>query len=108
MNVSYHFHFNDNSRELRAIKKGIKKIMSTLEEMEVILGEINESTDEIAADLDDLIATVTGGLTGDEAAKVVTGLRDVQERLRGTASEWPVMEPEPEPEFLEEGFASRG
>lgn len=73
--------------------------MSAFADVKLELGVINEATNEIASDIDDLIALMTkpGGMTEAEAVEVVSDLRGVSEKLKGIAAKHPAPPAEPPP-----------
>lgn len=90
-------HTGGGSRALARIERKLDTIMGVLDDMRVVLGEINVATDEIAADVEDLMDKVVGGLTADEAAEVGASLGAIRDRLKGVAEEWPMAAPVDEP-----------
>ncbi len=58
----------------------------TANELKAELVEANETTNEIAADLDDLLKRLEGGLSAVEAADVKTQIVALKEKLKGVAS----------------------
>lgn len=69
--------------------------MSAFTDVKTELGVINTTTNEIATDIDELIAKLTqpGGMSEAEAAEVVTELRAVSTTLKGVASKYPAVPP---------------
>lgn len=64
--------------------------MSVVDDLKATLGEINATTDEIAADVTELISKLP-----DEPGlqEVKAGLTAVSERLKGVAAQYPVLPP---------------
>lgn len=89
-----------NDRQTQAILKRLaemdKKIMSAFTDVKEELGIINGTTNEIAADIDELIAgSIKPGMTEAEAAEVVADLRGLSTTLKGVAAKHPVVTPPP-------------
>lgn len=99
MKLVFNFHIGsvsvhcggDSDMRLARIEERLETIMGVLDDMRVTLGEINETTDELAADIDDLMARLAGGITAEEADDFADELGAVRDRLRGVAGEWPVV-----------------
>lgn len=74
-----------------------RNIMAAFEDLKVVLGEINGTTNEIATDIDELIAKLSqpGGLTEAQAQEIVTDLRGHSETLKAVASKYPPPTPPP-------------
>jgi hypothetical protein len=72
-----------------AIKHTGVQIMAAVDDMRSELESINSSTNDIAADLDELIGRVSGGVSPSDAEAIVAELRAKSEALRGVASKWP-------------------
>jgi len=74
-----------------------KNIMAAFEDIKRELGVINGTTNEIAADIDELIAKLsqTGGVTEAQAQEIVTDLQGLSTTLKGVASKYPVQPPPP-------------
>lgn len=70
--------------------------MAAFDDIKKELGAINETTNEIASDLDELIATIgqPGGLTEAQAQEVVADLQGISTTLKGVAAKYPVPAPE--------------
>jgi hypothetical protein len=67
-------------------------IMAAFDEMKAELATINVTTNELAEDLDDVIAKLaaaTGGvLTPEQAAEIVDDLKATSEGLKAVAAKW--------------------
>lgn len=74
--------------------------MAIFDELKAELVSINETTNEIAQDVDDLVAKIQAAtgkvLTEAEAAEILTGLKATSEGLKTVASKWtPETQPTP-------------
>jgi methyl-accepting chemotaxis protein len=69
-----------------------------IDDINALLGEINDSTNNIAADLDRIADQAEGGLTAGEAEDVVNQLRSASEALKAVAARNPEPGETPEPE----------
>lgn len=67
------------------------KIMAAFEDLKAVLGEINGTTNEIASDIDEIIAKLNqpGGLTEAQAQEIVTDLRGHSDTLKAVAAKYP-------------------
>lgn len=96
-----HIHNHGDEKLLSEIKSINSKISIMGEKLDAILAElsvINESTNNIAADLDRLANQIAGGLTAEEADSVVTQLKTTSEQLKAIAAKNPETgEPTPPP-----------
>ena len=73
-----------------------RNIMPVLDDIKRELGVINGTTNEIAADIDELITKISGGgLTEAEAQSIVTDLQGLSTTLKGVAEKYPVVPPPP-------------
>jgi chromosome segregation ATPase len=95
-NNYYYFPDSGDNKLLSKIFDQIKSINSKLEIMgekldaiKAELSAINESTNNIAADLDRLADQITGGLTAAEAESVVSELKSTSEQLKAIAAKNP-------------------
>ncbi len=92
MHIHLHIHtHNDGDNK---ILLGINSIIQKLQFMsdqndkiQALLGEINGSTNNIAADLERLAGIINGGLTADEATKVVADLQAAADKLKAVADQ---------------------
>jgi methyl-accepting chemotaxis protein len=97
----YHIHnhvdLDEVLKELKKINQKLTTMAKKIEDINALLTEINDSTNNIAADLDRIADQAEGGLTADEADSVVTQLRAASDALKAVAARNP--EPgTPEPE----------
>ena len=70
--------------------------MPTKAEFDAALAEINDATNNIAADIERLAGQIgTGGLTADEEAAILAEFQGVATRLRGIADTTPEDAPPP-------------
>lgn len=72
------------------------KIMATLEQFQTALADINDATNNIAADIERLAGQISGGMTADQEAEVLSQLQGAAERLRAVAATTPEDEESPE------------
>lgn len=72
-----------------------KRIMAAIDDVRAELGKINATTNEIAADIDELITKIgqPGGMSEAEAQEVVESLKGVSTTLQGVAAKYPVPPP---------------
>lgn len=75
------------------------KIMAAYENLKAILGEINGTTNEIADDVDEVIAKLSnpGGLTEAQAQEIIRDLGGASTKLKEVAAKYPVPTPPAEP-----------
>jgi|SRR5687767_4059990 len=93
MNFNFTFNVHDSDHLNRIeqkigtlITQGVK-IMATMAELEQELTEINSSTNEIAADIDDLVAKLAaGGLSKEETESILSQVQALRGRLQGIAA----------------------
>ena len=69
----------------RLISQG-EHIMAKVDELKAELVDINTSTNEIAADIDNLLGRLTGGLSDAEANEVKDQLTALKTQLQGIAA----------------------
>lgn len=69
------------------------KIMSAFDDIKKELGTINETTNEIASDIDELITKIGTGMTDAQAQEVVTDLQGISTTLKGVAAKYPAPPP---------------
>lgn len=107
MRITFDVNVNLNMARDSEIIDLLKKITNQntnmakkIDEINAQLDEINDATNNIAADLDRLAGQTEGGLTPEEAESVTSRLRDSATALRAVANRNPEpTEPtEPEPE----------
>ncbi len=82
MELHIHIHHHDNETKL-------DKIMAKIDDINTLLTEINDSTNNIAADLDRIAQQAEGGLSAQEAESVVTQLRSASDALKAVADRNP-------------------
>ncbi len=63
--------------------------MAKIDDINTLLTEINDSTNNIAADLDRIAQQAEGGLSAQEAESVVTQLRSASDALKAVAARNP-------------------
>lgn len=82
---------NNNQAILNRLAQIERNIMAAFEDLKTVLGEINGTTNEIAADLDEVIAKLNqpGGLTEAQAQEIVDDLRRHSDTLKGVAAKYP-------------------
>lgn len=73
---------------VRALRKQGVSLMSKLDELKQELVEANTVTNEIASDVDGLVARLEGGLSPAEADEVKGQLVALKERLTGVAAKY--------------------
>lgn len=73
--------------------------MAAFDDLKAELGVINGTTNEIAADLDEVIAQLSNprGLTEAQAQEIVSDLKSTSTTLKGIAAKYPAP-PTPPPE----------
>lgn len=81
---------------LNRLDKLENKIMAAFEDIKKELGVINETTSEIASDIDELITKIGTGMTDAQAQEVVTDLQGISTTLKGVAAKYPAPTPPPE------------
>jgi predicted nucleic acid-binding Zn-ribbon protein len=87
MRIEVHVHLHHSATlesKIDKILEGQNKLMATAAELKQELVDINTTTDEIAADVDDLVNNVPNGSEFDE---VRDGLKALGTRLKGIASQ---------------------
>jgi methyl-accepting chemotaxis protein len=92
IHIHIHHHNLGDEKVLSEIKSINSKIEIMGEKLDAIRAElsvINESTNNIAADLDRLAGQITGGLSAEEADSVVADLRATSEQLKAIAAKNP-------------------
>ncbi len=80
-----------NSVILFIILKQQFKIMSKLDDINALVAGINDSTNNIAADLERIAGGLSGGLTAAEADSVIAELQAAADKLKAVAD----INPEP-------------
>jgi methyl-accepting chemotaxis protein len=105
INVYHHFPGKGKDELMEKIFEQLKSINTKIEIMgekldaiNSALAEINDSTNNIAADLDRLAQQISGGLTAAEADSVVSELKTTSDQLKAIAAKNPETgEPTPPP-----------
>jgi methyl-accepting chemotaxis protein len=101
MEIHIHLHHHHDDKlftEIKSINSKIEKMGEKLDAIKAELSVINESTNNIAADLDRLAGQISGGLTAEEADSVVAELRTTSDQLKAIAAKNPETgEPTPPP-----------
>lgn len=93
-----HIHMDNPTgiqRQLTEILKGIRILMADVEDIQAKLAEANETTNEIAADLQELLDKINTGMSAEAVAAVKAGLSAHVEALKGVAAVVPEAEPPP-------------
>lgn len=87
----HHHHHGDEKvlSEIKSINTKLEIMGEKLDAIKAELSAINESTNNIAADLDRLADQITGGLTSAEADSVVSELKSTSEQLKAIAAKNP-------------------
>lgn len=91
MRIDLYVHNNSHSTSLESkvdeILHILEGLVAKVDELNAELVEINNVTNEIAADIDDLVAKVgEGSMSAAEADAVKSQLTDLKTRLTGIAS----------------------
>jgi methyl-accepting chemotaxis protein len=91
MEIHIHIHHHDEKlfTEIKSINSKIEIMGEKLDAIKAELAAINDSTNNIAADLDRLAAQIAGGLTAEEADSVVSQLTATSEQLKAIAAKNP-------------------
>lgn len=103
MEIHIHVHHHNNGDEkvlevLNSLNTKIEIMGEKLDAIKAELSVINESTNNIAADLDRLAGIISGGLTAEEADSVVADLKTTSDQLKAIAAKNPETgEPTPPP-----------
>ena len=96
--IDVHIHLHTvNEDKLDTIIENQEKLMSKADELKAELVEANEVTNELAADVDDLLKRMAeGGLSPTETEEVKAQLAALKEKLKGVAAlHTPVASPGP-------------
>jgi hypothetical protein len=94
IHVHHHNHGDENVlSEIKSINQKLKIMGEKLDAIKAELSAINESTNNIAADLDRLAGIISGGLTAEEADSVVADLKTTSDKLKAIAAINPEAEP---------------
>lgn len=96
MRIDVHHYFHDDPTHVGILSKILDKVekvyqqgVKILAKVDELLAELqaaNETTNEIAADLDDLLARLTGGLSPAEAETVKAKIVELQGKLKDVAA----------------------
>jgi archaellum component FlaC len=101
MEIHIHVHQHGDQQivsQLNSINQKLEIMGEKLDAINSVLAEINESTNNIAADLDRLAGQISGGLTAAEADSVVAELKTTSDQLKAIAAKNPETgEPTPPP-----------
>jgi len=85
-----HIHLgNEIANELVNINKQLSTMAKKIDDINALLSEINDSTNNISADLDRIASQIDGGLTAEEADGVVAQLRSASDALKAVAARNP-------------------
>jgi uncharacterized coiled-coil DUF342 family protein len=71
---------------VRSLNRQGASIMAKVDELQAELVEINATTNELAADVDDLLAQLAGGLSPADADAVKAKLVEIKTALQATAA----------------------
>lgn len=83
------FYFIGTTILLLIVIKKQQTIMATLAEFQAAFAEINETTNNIAADIERLAGQIGNGMTEDEEATALSELQGIAARLRTIADTTP-------------------
>jgi len=101
MEIHIHVHQHGDQQivsQLNSINQKLEIMGEKLDAINSVLAEINDSTNNIAADLDRLAGQISGGLTAAEADSVVAELKTTSDQLKAIAAKNPETgEPTPPP-----------
>jgi|ERR1044072_492508 predicted nucleic acid-binding Zn-ribbon protein len=89
MELHIHIHHHGDDKlftEIKSINSKIEIMGEKLDAIKAELSAINESTNNIAADLDRLAGQISGGLTAEEADSVVADLKATSDKLKAIAA----------------------
>jgi hypothetical protein len=89
MELHIHIHHHGDDKlftEIKSINSKIEIMGEKLDAIKAELSAINESTNNIAADLDRLAGQIAGGLTAEEADSVVADLKATSDKLKAIAA----------------------
>lgn len=87
--IHIHLHNHGDEKlftEIKSINSKIEIMGEKLDAIKAELSAINESTNNIAADLDRLAGQISGGLTAEEADSVVADLKATSDKLKAIAA----------------------
>jgi methyl-accepting chemotaxis protein len=98
----HHYVHSETDSEVNKLLRQILNLNITMakkiDEINASLDEINDATNNIAADLDRIAGGLEGGLSADEAQSVATRLTTTATTLRAIANRNPEAPTEPTPE----------
>jgi hypothetical protein len=98
IHIHHHNHGDETISQLNSINQKLEIMGEKLDAIKAELSVINESTNNIAADLDRLAGQIAGGLTAEEADSVVAELKTTSDQLKAIAAKNPETgEPTPPP-----------
>jgi hypothetical protein len=96
MRIDIYHHFDENPAHTTILQTILNRINQVYQQGVVMAGKVdellaelqaaNETTNEIAADLDDLLARLTGGLSPAEADEVKAKIVELQGKLKDVAA----------------------
>ncbi len=93
MDIHVFHHIADDERRLFQILDYVKRIylqgeriMGKIDDLNAELAKINDTTNEIAADIDDLLKQAEGGVSESDAAAFQAKLSELSDRLKGVAA----------------------
>jgi archaellum component FlaC len=92
MEIHIHVHQHGDTQivsQLNSINQKLEIMGEKLDAINSVLAEINDSTNNIAADLDRLAGQISGGLTAAEADSVVAELKTTSDQLKAIAAKNP-------------------
>lgn len=89
--IYHHFHIQSENegeilKQLSIIIKNQEKMSQELEDIKAALADVNDATNNIAADLERLASEISGGITKVEAAAVAASLRQAADKLKEVAA----------------------
>lgn len=83
-----------NGNAIKNLKKQFKQMGAKQDEIKALISGINDSTNNIAADLERIAGGLSGGLSADEADGVIAELKTAADKLKAVAD----TNPEPDPQ----------
>jgi len=90
MGIHVHIHIHGDPK-LDSIIHKLNQLMAKADDIKALIGGINESTNNIAADLERIATNIAGGLTAEEADGVIADLQTAAAKLKAVAD----INPEP-------------
>jgi methyl-accepting chemotaxis protein len=88
-NIHNNVDLSSLEKELKYITQKLSTMAKKIDDINALLSEINDSTNNIAADLDRIAQQAEGGLSAEEADGVVSQLRSASEALKAVAAKNP-------------------